>query len=189
MQRRSSFNELKAARTSGLEGIRREGRVAALAMVSATIFLAVAVPVRGGDQGLGPVDVATYAPPGLFNSKLALIPTPLTRPSSKWDAFEAKFVELQPSSSPLLDPLIETKHAADVSLFTAAELANRLSNFLELRYSNGRIGRSFGVVTPHPSTRWHSFPVRLEDTRLKFDFVLATSKPYMGARLVIPFGN
>ena len=161
----------------------------AVGMAVAAVLLLSAPITRGSTQDLALVDLSTYAPPIRFNSPSAMTTQLPVIPLTKWEAFTIKFGEHDISSSPMLDPVVDSKYAMDVTLFSALDLANQLSNFLELRYNNGHIGRAFGTIAEHPLTRWHASPIRLEDLRLKFDFLLARSKPYLGIRIVIPFGS
>jgi hypothetical protein len=163
--------------------------VVAMTAVSLFVICVVAVPFGIGAEEAGPVQVSTYAPPSLFTPHLALMTQSAVKPQDSWEALKAQFVEDEPAPLPVLDPLVRTRSAADASLFTVAELANRLSNLLELRYSNGQLHRAANVVAQPPSTRWHATPLHLEDVRLKFDIRLANTGPYLGFRIVFPFGG
>lgn len=163
--------------------------VVAITAVSLTAFCSLAMPLGGGAHPSDSVDLSLYTPPLRFNRELTTITQPALKPLTKWEKFEAEFGIYDSSPTPMLDPLVQGKHAVDVTLFTALELTSQISNILELRYSNGHFGRVASMSAPAHSTRWHDSPIHLDDVRIKFDITMAKSKPYVGVRVVFPFGS
>lgn len=134
------------------------------------------------------------SPMALPQPPAATTPTPIVIESPKpaepdgWERFEAEFGAAREAAPPHLAPLSEAKYHVDLTIYTVNTVLHRFEDLLELRYSNGHIGRSAVFRTPSPA---HLRPglFTIEDARLKFDFDFARGKPYAGIRLVLPFGN
>jgi hypothetical protein len=163
-------------------------RVVAMILVSSTALLYLSVAPNADTY-----ETATIQSP-LRNRIEQSNPKPiiveLREPTERdaWEKFEAEFGAAREVTPPHLAPLSETKYHIDLTIFTVNNVIHRFEDLIELRYSNGRIGRSATFRTPSPTYLGHG-PFTFEDTRLKFDFDLAGGKPYVGFRLVLPFGN
>jgi len=109
---------------------------------------------------------------------------------SRWDRFEAEFGLPDERASLLTASLLRAKYSVDVALFSIKMFSATLGDATELRYSRGRIRRAATVDSdrPHRSAH-HDSPIVLEDARLKLVFDMASSRPYIGVRLVLPFGD
>jgi hypothetical protein len=109
---------------------------------------------------------------------------------TRWDRFEAEFGIPDQQTSLLTGSLLRAKYSLDLAAFGIKTFASTLEDATELRYSRGGIRRASSTqISPPPRYSHPTGPFYLEDARLKFDFVLATGKPYIGARLVFPFGD
>ena len=109
---------------------------------------------------------------------------------SRWDKFEAEFGLPEQPQSPLTASLLRAKYGVDVAAFGIKAISSTFQDATELRFSRGRVRRaSTADLEPSPRYARPTGPFTIEDARLKFDFELATGKPYIGARLVFPFGN
>jgi hypothetical protein len=127
--------------------------------------------------------------PRLRQPALAVQAHPATL-QSRWDRFEAEFGLPEEQTSLLASSILHAKYGVDLAAFGVKAISNTLQDATEFRFSRGRVRRaSSAELDPSPRYAHPTGPFSLEDARLKFDFVLATGKPYVGARLVIPFGN
>lgn len=120
---------------------------------------------------------------------ITVVPRPATH-LTRWDRFDAEFGLHDEQASLLAGSLLRAKYTVDVALFSIKTLSNALGDATELRYSHGRIRRA-STADSDPSLRsaHHDGPILLEDARLKFVFEMASSRPYIGIRLVLPFGD
>jgi hypothetical protein len=120
---------------------------------------------------------------------ITVAPRPATL-RTRWERFDAEFGLHDQSSSLVAGSLLRVKYAVDVACFGVRALSTTIGDATELRYSHGRIRRaSTALSDPSPRSAHHAGPIVLEDARLKFDFEMASSKPYVGVRLVLPFGD
>ena len=143
------------------------------------VILGVQLDAQGADDLL----------PRLRQPALAVQAHPATL-QSRWDRFEAEFGLPDQQTSLLTSSILRAKYGVDLAAFGVKALSNTLQDATELRFSRGRVRRaSSAVLDPSPRNERPTGPFSLEDARLKFDFALTTGKPYVGARLVIPFGN
>lgn len=112
----------------------------------------------------------------------------LTQRPDRWERFEEEFGMKQEHLPVALDAIAHAKYGADITVFGVNTILQRLETVLELRYTRGQIVTVFSSPPTGPPHRSQS-PFSLEDTRLKVDFELTSGKPYIGVRLVFPFGN
>ena len=109
---------------------------------------------------------------------------------TRWERFNAEFGIRDQHTSFLTASLLRAKYTADVALFSIKTISSTLGDATELHYSRGRIRRaSTDDSVQSPSTARQGGLITLEGARLRFDFELARSKPYVGVRLVLPFGD
>lgn len=125
-------------------------------------------------------------------SRLRLVGPKSARPTlhSRWQRFDAEFGLRNEQHSVVLASVSHVKYTVDLAVFSLQTLSDTLEEAAELRYSHGRIRRAASLDdAPLPRSRWADGPLALEDARLKFDLELARGRPYIGVRLVFPFGN
>lgn len=143
--------------------------------------------------------VLTIAPPGLAaTAKLAaefrIAPRDraaavllVTRPREKgWREFEAEYGITEPHPSRFLGAIQLAKYTLDEATFGADQFLKTLSRALEIEY------RSSGwKYAPQASEEKSSRQVRspFENTKLKFDIALQNGSPYLGVRVIVPFGR
>ena len=107
---------------------------------------------------------------------------------SRWDRFEAEFGLRDNRNAGVLASIARAKYGLDLATFSLNTFLNAIEDATELRYCRGRVSRvsaSPTPVTPHRGAG----PVTLEDARLKLDLAMTGSRPYVGVRIVIPFGD
>ena len=122
--------------------------------------------------------VPAKRPPALVAAK---------RSRQSWDRFEAEFGLQQSDPTFIRGNIRRAKYGLDVVAFAATSALKSVEQALELEYSHGKVHRAAAMPT-EPLTDYER-PRAFDDTRLKFDINLASGKPRLGVRLVIPFGN
>ncbi len=125
-------------------------------------------------------------------SRLRLVGPRPARPTlhSRWQRFDAEFGLRNEQHSVVLASVSHLKYTVDLAVFSLQTLSDTLEEAAELRYSHGRIRRAASLDDdPLPRPRRTDGLLALEDARLKFDIELARGRPYVGVRLVFPFGN
>ncbi len=144
--------------------------------------------------GSGPHAQTIDSPPPVYHgiplprSGLLGIQARLPKTKSRWEHFEAEFGLRDDRATGVTASIARAKYGLDLLTFSAEVLADSMEDVVELRYTRGRICRV--ATSPSPAPAAHGAgPLSLEDARLKFDLKLARGRPYLGLRLVIPFGN
>jgi hypothetical protein len=122
--------------------------------------------------------VPSKRPPALVAAK---------RSREPWDKFEAEFGLQQSDPTLIRGNIRRAKYGLDVVAFAATSALESAERAIELEYSHGKIHRAAAMPT-EPLADYER-PRAFDDTRLKFDIDLASGKPRLGVRLVIPFGN
>ena len=144
--------------------------------------------------GSGLYAQAIESPPPVYHgiplprSGLLGIQARLPKTKSRWEHFEAEFGLRDDRDKGVTASIARAKYGLDLLTFSADALVDSMEDAVELRYTRGRICRVATSPSPVPAGHGAS-PLSLEDTRLKFDLGLAGSRPYLGVRLVIPFGD
>lgn len=109
------------------------------------------------------------------------MPVPHRKPtdSDAWDRFEAEYrPELQNPS--LIKHHIETaKYGLDVTVFALDRFIKSIRNNSDFELNDGNLHRT-------QTNSRDLFPV---NPHVKLDFDMTHGHPYLGARVVIPFGN
>jgi len=164
------------------------GRTDAVRQLSASLIISLSAVVNASTQQ------TTFPPARLsaLTSKSDSVARPVTAVPPKadgqsWDKFESEFGLQQSDPTLIRGNLRRAKYGLDVVTFATASFLDHAQRVLELEYSRGTVHR-VAAMTAEPS----SSPGRaraFDDTRLKFDFDLATGKPRIAVRLVIPLGN
>jgi len=109
---------------------------------------------------------------------------------TRWERFDARIRPPRRTGFAAGCLALRAKYAVDVAFFSIKSFSNTLGDATELRYSRGQIRRaSTAYSDPSPPSAHHAGPITLEDARLKFDFEMASSKPYVGTASVLPFGD
>ena len=96
-----------------------------------------------------------------------------------WGKFEAEYEPQHPSSS-LVKRQIETaKYGLDTTVFAVDRFVKSIRDHADFEFDKGNLHRT------HASSR-EGF---LDNPRVKLDLEMLRAKPYVGVRVVIPFGN
>ncbi|MGD0652442.1 MAG: hypothetical protein ABSA97_15095 [Verrucomicrobiia bacterium] len=96
-----------------------------------------------------------------------------------WEKFESEFRPEQRSPSPVKHQIETAKYGLDVTVFAVDRFVKSITNHADFEFNQGRLRR-----TPaNPLER------SLGNPRVKLDLDLTHGRPYLGARVVIPFGN
>jgi len=104
-----------------------------------------------------------------------------------WDRFEAEFGLQQDDPTLIRGNIRRVKYSMDLVTFSVDSFLRNTERALELKYANGAIHRAAAAHSEPSPDLGHAGA--FDDTRLKFDIDLTHGKPYVGLRLVIPFGN
>lgn len=126
--------------------------------------------------------------PVLPDREIAL---PNRQPTSAecWERFEVEFGIERRNPSAVLGVIESMKYGLDVLVFSVDLYLRQLDEALEFEYEQGAILPVHSLSHTGPRIYPNPFQDALENARLKFDFEVATGKPYVGVRLVIPIGN
>ena len=96
-----------------------------------------------------------------------------------WEKFESEYRPEQRSPS-LVKRQIETaKYGLDTTVFAVDRFVKSIRDHADFEFDQGRLRR----------TRANSRGGFLDNPRVKLDLDLTHGTPYLGARVVIPFGN
>lgn len=106
-----------------------------------------------------------------------------------WDQFEAEFGPQHPSRSPLKRRIESAKYGLDVALFAFSRLSKNAEDNAEFRPDQGQLRRVPPGVTPPLRASGNLWKDALENGHVKLDLKTLRNQPYVGVRLVIPFGN
>jgi len=158
------------------------------AIILASTIVSIVVAPTGETQATPDLTATFSRPPVKLTDRPLTVEPQLVKRPDRWEKFQKEFgfdQEIAPAS---LAPIANAKYGADLTLYTANTLLERLEAILELRYTQGRIvpAAMFPRTKPVQLARG---PVTFEDARLKVDFELTRGRPYLGLRLVLPFGN
>lgn len=153
--------------------------------VVSTVLLA-ASPVSAED----PDDAARpgYRSRTTLETQLVMAEPRLVKKLTRWDKFEAEFGLYEPPSSPVLGQLADLKYGLDLATYNVEMFTRNLDDALEFRYNRGKFQRVTTVSSYEPR-KYRGGLLTLDDLRLKMDVKLATGKPYLGVRVVVPFGD
>jgi hypothetical protein len=124
-------------------------------------------PARLAAQGIERTD---WPMPGLHRK-----PTD----ADAWEKFEAEYRPEPRSSSPAKRPIETAKYGLDVTVFALDRFVKSIRNNADFEFDQGSLCR----------TRANSRGGLLDNPRVKLDLDLTRGRPYLGARVVIPFGN
>ena len=108
---------------------------------------------------------------------------------TRWEKFETEFGITEPEHSPVLRSMQTAKYNLDRFVFAANEFSRNVSSLTEYGLDHGRLYRVSAATQqsreelPIP---WTTIP---ENVHLGLDVNVAQGKPYVGVKLVIPFGN
>ncbi|MEI6085661.1 MAG: hypothetical protein WCS70_15360 [Verrucomicrobiota bacterium] len=159
-----------------------------MTLASSSAFISLAVAPTADTQEPPAITATLERPPSMLAERLISSEPVLLKHSDPWDQFQNEFGRDQEKAPSVLDSLAHAKYGVDLTVYTVTTFLDRLEDILELRYTNGRIESAAANPQPSAGTVKHG-PVTLEDARLKFDFAFAGGQPYVGVRLVLPFGN
>ncbi|MGA2137966.1 MAG: hypothetical protein ABSH14_03800 [Verrucomicrobiia bacterium] len=108
---------------------------------------------------------------------------------TRWEKFETEFGVTEPEHSAVLRSMQSAKYNLDRVVFAASEFSHNLSSMTDYEWDHGRFYRvsaATRLLREESSTQWTTVP---ENVHLGLDVNLVQSKPYIGVKLVIPFGN
>ena len=108
---------------------------------------------------------------------------------TRWEKFETEFGVTIPEHSTMLRSMQSAKYNLDRVVFAANEFSHNLSSMTDYEWDHGRFYRVSAATQlwrEESSTRWTTVP---ENVHLGLDVNLVQSRPYIGVKLVIPFGD
>ena len=96
-----------------------------------------------------------------------------------WEKFESEFRPEQRSPSPVKRQIETAKYGLDTTVFAVDRFVKSIRDHADFEFDQGHLRR----------TRENSRGGFLDNPRVKLDLDMTHDKPYVGARVVIPFGN
>jgi hypothetical protein len=110
---------------------------------------------------------------------------PITVPHHKptdieaWEQFDSEYRPEQRSASSVKRQIETAKYGLDTALFAVDHLVKGIRDHADFEFGQDSLRR------PRANSRGGF----LDNTRVKLDLDMTSGKPYVGARVVIPFGN
>jgi hypothetical protein len=109
-----------------------------------------------------------------------LTPQPKPTDAEAWERFEAVYKPPQRNPSPIKRQIETAKYGLDTAVFAADRLVKNVKNQADFTFDQGSLRR----------TRATSPGGLRNNLRVKLDLDMwQSSKPYVGVRIMIPFGN
>ncbi len=108
---------------------------------------------------------------------------------TRWEKFETEFGVTVPEHSTMLRSMQSAKYDLDRVVYAANEFSHNISRLTDYEWDHGRFYRvsaATQLLREESSTRWTTVP---ENVHLGLDVNLVQSRPYIGVKLVIPFGD
>jgi hypothetical protein len=102
-----------------------------------------------------------------------------TTDANAWDKFEAEYRPEPRGTSSVISQIETAKYGLDSTAFAVDRFVKSIRNHADFEFDQG----SFRRTRPNPRGGI------LDNPRIKLDLDLTHGKPYIGARLVFPFGN
>ena len=96
-----------------------------------------------------------------------------------WEQFEADYQPEPRSRSTVKRPIETAKYGLDVTVFAVDRFVKSIRDHADFEFGQSNLRR----------TRANSRGGFLDNPRVKLDLDMTQGKPYVGARVVIPFGN
>jgi hypothetical protein len=97
-----------------------------------------------------------------------------------WESFEAEYSPPQKSSSPIKRQIETAKYGLDTAVFAVDRFTKNVQSQADFSFDQGSLHRTPAVSLEEPRP----------SPRVKLDLNMwQGSKPYVGVRLIIPFGN
>lgn len=96
-----------------------------------------------------------------------------------WEKFAAEYQPKSPNASLVKRQIEIAKYGLDTSVFAVDRFVKNIREELDFEFNQGRFRR----------TRADTRGDFLDNPRVKLDLNLTQAKPYIGARVVIPFGH
>jgi hypothetical protein len=96
-----------------------------------------------------------------------------------WEKFESEYRPEQRSPSPVKRQIETAKYGLDTTVFAVDRFVKSIRDHADFEFDQGRLHRT------HTNSRGGF----LDNPRVKLDLEMLRDKPYVGVRVVIPFGN
>ena len=97
-----------------------------------------------------------------------------------WESFEAEYSPPQKSPSPIKRQIEAAKYGLDTAVFAVDRFTKNVQSQADFSFDQGSLRRTPAVSVEGPRN----------SPRVKLDLNMwQGSKPYVGVRLIIPFGN
>jgi hypothetical protein len=96
-----------------------------------------------------------------------------------WEKFDSEFRPEKRSASPVKRQIETAKYGLDTTVFAVDRFVKSIRDHADFEFDKGNLHR----------TRASSREGFLDNPRVKLDLEMLRSKPYVGVRIVIPFGN
>ena len=108
---------------------------------------------------------------------------------TRWEKFETEFGITEPEPSLVLRSMQTAKYNVDRILFAANEFTRNVSSATEFELGHGKLHHVSADTQQSRDDLSNPSSAIPENVRLGLDVNLAQGKPYVGVKLVIPFGN
>lgn len=108
---------------------------------------------------------------------------------SRWERFETEFGITEPEQSLVLRSVQTAKYNLDRFLFAANEFSHNVSSATEFEVDHGRLYHVSAAMRQSREDMANPPTTISENMRLGLELNLAQGRPYVGVKLVIPFGN
>ena len=106
-----------------------------------------------------------------------------------WEKFEAEYRPKQRNVSPVMRQIESAKYQLDAATFGFDRLVRNIQDNTLFKFDNGRLRHAAPGDLPLRRTTSHSWTDGLQHIRVKFDVKPRIGQPYVGVRVIIPFGN
>lgn len=114
------------------------------------------------------------------DSQRILTPQPKPTDAEAWERFDAEYKPRQRNSSSIKRQIETAKYGLDTAVFALDRFTKNVENQADFSFDQGSLRR----------TRAISLGASRSSPRVKLDLDMwQGSRPYVGVRLIIPFGN
>jgi len=108
--------------------------------------------------------------------------------TTRWEKFESEFGIVEPEHSTVLRSVQSAKYNLDRLVFAADEFSHNLSSMSQYELDHGRLYHVSSDPPPSAEDLWPT-PSVPRNVRLGLDVNVSLGRPYVGLKLVIPFGD
>ena len=109
--------------------------------------------------------------------------------SEAWEKFEAEYRPPHPSSSTVMHQLESAKYSLDVVTFGFDRLVRNIQDNTLFKFDQGGLRHAAPGDLLLPPASDNPWTDGLKNVRVKLDVKPRIGQPYVGVRVIIPFGN